>query len=312
MTAAAEMRRRPFGSAVVALGGELAGDDPVEIVGGATASTIGGPVDPGARPVVAPAGLLRVDAEEQTVRVLAGTPVAELTSALAEVGQEVAISRRPGGTVGGALAVGAGRLDRPRVGPARDALLEADVVTADGRLVRCGGPTVKNVTGFDLCRLLVGSLGTVAVLGEVLLRTRPLPAASVWFTGPGLPSRDAGVELEPSARLWDGTTGWVLLAGHPDDVEHGAGRLEQRGWVPTEGPPPLPPHRWAVDPGAVHQVIADAGCRVVAEVGVGTVHHGSAPPARTIDPVVRSLNRRMRTHFDPSGRLNPGRDVLAP
>ena len=90
----------------------------------------------------------------------------------------------PGGTVGGALAVGRCGIRRLGDGPVRDTLLQARYVSAAGEVVKAGGPTVKNVSGFDLCRLLVGSQGTLGFLGEVILRTRPRPAASQWFAAP--------------------------------------------------------------------------------------------------------------------------------
>ena len=63
-------------------------------------------------------------------------------------------------------------------------LLQARYVSAAGEIVKAGGPTVKNVSGFDLCRLLVGSYGTLGFLGDVILRTRPLPATSQWCSAP--------------------------------------------------------------------------------------------------------------------------------
>ena len=63
----------------------------------------------------------------------------------------------------------------------RETPLQLRYVSADGRLVTGGGPTVKNVSGYDLPRLFVGSLGTLGLLGEVLLRTDPVPAVSVWL-----------------------------------------------------------------------------------------------------------------------------------
>src|SRR5207237_3236629 len=104
--------------------------------------------------------------------------------ALGEHGQCVALPPHEGATVGGVLAVGRSGLRRLRFGPVRDTLLEARYVSAEGRLVKAGGPTVKNVSGFDLCRLLVGSLGTLGLLGAVVLRCRPRPAASRSPVGP--------------------------------------------------------------------------------------------------------------------------------
>ena len=119
------------------------------------AATRGGPVA-GVRVVRAPTGIDWLRGDEMTVCCGAGTLVAELDEALAGVGQAVAI--QPSGTVGGALATGRSGLRRLGYGPVRDTLLQARYVSSSGDVVKAGGPTVKNVSGFDLCRLLVGSL----------------------------------------------------------------------------------------------------------------------------------------------------------
>src|SRR5690606_17516155 len=132
--------------------------------------------------------------------------------------------------------------------PVRDGVLEVRYVSAGGRLIKAGGPTVKNVSGFDLCRLLVGSLGTLGLLGEVVLRTRPRPGASRWFRGEADPFALHRRLFRPGAVLWDGATTWVLLEGRPADVESGAGLLDGLGLSPVDGPPDLPPGRSSVDP----------------------------------------------------------------
>src|SRR4029077_12080729 len=119
-----------------------------------------------------------------------------------------------GATVGGVLAVGRSGIRRLGYGPVRDTLLEARYVSAEGRRVKAGGPVVKNVSGFDLCRLLVGSLGTLGLLAQVVLRCRPLPAVSRWLAGGADPFDLLGRLYRPSSILWDGTTTWVLLEGH--------------------------------------------------------------------------------------------------
>ena len=154
-------------------------DGPVTCVGGRTQWDVGGPVDPAAREVRAPVGIEDLRPEEMTVRCGAGTLVSDLAVALAERGQFVALPVQLGATVGGVVAVGRSSICRLGHGPVRDTLLQARVVLADATVVTAGGPTVKNVSGFDLCRLLVGSLGTLAIIGEVILRTRPLPACSL-------------------------------------------------------------------------------------------------------------------------------------
>jgi FAD/FMN-containing dehydrogenase len=285
---------------------------PVTVVGGRTQWAAGGRVAPTAREVRAPAGVVSVEAADMTVRVGAGTTVAELDAALAEVGQTVALPAWEGATIGGVLAVGHSGLRRLGWGPVRDVLLEARVVSADGRVVKAGGPTVKNVSGYDLCRLLVGSLGTLAFAAEVVLRTRPLPPAERWLAGDVDPFSLVERLYRPAAVLWDGRTTWVLLDGHPDDV---AAQSALAGLADVDGRPALPgPHRWSLRPSELPALGAgtDVGPgRFVAEVGVGVVHAERPPPPRPVDAHVVDLHRRIKAVFDPGGRLNPGRDPLA-
>jgi glycolate oxidase FAD binding subunit len=286
---------------------EVGDEGPVTVVGGRTAWQVGGPVDPAAREVRAPCGVVAFEPADLTVRVGAGTPVAEVDAALAAAGQAVALPDGPGATVGGVLAVGRSGVRRLGWGPVRDALLEARYVSAEGRLVKAGGPTVKNVSGFDLCRLLVGSLGTLGLIGEVVLRTRPLPAASRWLAGPADPFPLLHALHRPSSLLWDGTTTWALLEGDPADVDEQAAVCERAGMADADGPPPLPAHRWSLPPGELRGLTG----RFVAEVGVGVVHADGPPPPRDLDPVTVDLNERVRSRFDPTRRLNPGRDPLS-
>jgi glycolate dehydrogenase FAD-binding subunit len=255
-----------------------------------------------ARVVRPPAGVVAVEAADMTVRVGAGTPVAELDAALAEVGQAVALPSWPGATVGGVLAVGHSGIRRLGWGPVRDTVLEVRYVSADGTVVKAGGPTVKNVSGFDLCRLLVGSLGTLGLVAEVVLRTRPAPATERWLAGEDDPFALLARLHRPAAVLWDGTTTWVLLDGHPADVEAEAAVAG----LPDapDGPPGLPPHRWSLPPGDLRDLTGP----FVAEVGVGIVHRPDPQPARPVDAPVADLHRRIKAVFDPTGRLGPGRD----
>ena len=297
---------RTVSAAVAALADDVGRTDPVVAVGGGTAGAAGGHVEPAARPVRAPAGIVDWRPAEMTVRVLAGTTVADLDAALAPDGQCVALPAPPGATVGGVLALGHSGLRRLGWGPVRDALLEATVVTAAGEVAVAGGPTVKNVSGFDLCRLLVGSLGTLAVLGEVVLRTRPLPPVERWLAGPADPEAVERELHRPVSILWDGATTWLMLAGHEVDVDDQAARAATLGLVPAE-PPPLPPHRWSVQPGALRALQRHGW---VAEWGVGVVHHPEPQPPRPVDAAVRTLHERIKSAFDPTSRLAPGREVL--
>ena len=277
---------------------EVGDTGPVTIAG---LSTRGGAV-PGIRTVSAPTGIEWVQADEMTACCGAGTPVDELAAALAEHGQAVALP--PGGSVGGALALGQSDVRRLGWGPVRDTLLQARFVSAAGTVVRAGGPTVKNVSGFDICRLLVGSQGTLGFLGELILRTRPLAVCSQWHRLDDVDARRLGLLFaslyRPSSVLWNGSTIWVLLEGHGDDVAEQAAR---HGLEPCDGAPPLPSgSRRSMPPADVTGLTGS----FVAEVGVGIVHHAEPWEPPQPDSRAARLATSLKCRFDPEGRLNPG------
>ena len=280
---------------------EVGTEGPVTAVGGRTQWHVGGAVAADAREVRAPEGIVEYEPAEMTVRCGAATTVREVDEVVGAHGQLVALPDAEGATVGGVLAVGRSGIRRLGYGPVRDVLLEARYVSAEGLLIKAGGPTVKNVSGFDLCRLLVGSLGTIGLLGEVRLRCRPRPARSQWYAGEVDPFALHRELYRPISILWDGTTTWVLLEGHPVDVDDqargaaaGAGR---RAAARADRRSPV------AAPGRA----AGADGEFVAEIGVGVVHL----PTRSTVPVpgVPDLHRRIKAAFDPTGRLNPGRTV---
>lgn len=289
---------------------EVGEREPVTCEGSRTQWEVGGLPDPAARLVRAPVGIVAHQPEEMIVRVRAGTPVHELDAALAARDQMCPLDPHDAAaTVGGTLAVGRSGPRRLRYGPVRDTVLEITMVSARGRLVRSGAPVVKNVTGYDLPRVLVGSLGTLGILAEVVLRVQPRPEACRWFAGRADPQAVRHSLYRPSSILWDGDRVWVLLEGHPRDVAAEAGRLA--GFEEVSGPPPVPrAGRRSVRPSSIP---AAAGGRpagsFVAEIGVGTLHLATPEPPAGPDPSTRALHDRIKQAFDPTGRLNPGRVV---
>jgi glycolate oxidase FAD binding subunit len=297
---------------------------PVAVVGGRTQWSVGGACLPETRLLSAPAGVVAHEPAEMIVRVRAGTTVAALSSALAEGGQMVPLDpANPSlATVGGVLAVGHSGVRRLRYGPVRDTVLEVHFVSAAGEVVKAGGPVVKNVTGFDLCRLLVGSLGTLGLLAEVVLRCYPVPVASQWFCGAGAdPFVVLSALYRPSSVLWDATQVWVLLEGHPDDVAAQAASLGP-SFEPVSAAPAAPAApgegRISVPPGELRQLPRSGVAPWLAQVGVGVVQ--TSDPAslaaalglgwpRSLPSRVASLHHELKQRFDPSGRLNPGRQV---
>ena len=207
---------------------EVGSEEPVTVRGGGTQWEVGGLPSGDAREVKAPSGVWSFAPADMVVRCGAGTTAAELNEEIGRAGQMLPLDPLcpKEATVGGVLAVGRSGHRRLRYGPIRDLLLQVVFVNSLGQLIRSGGPTVKNVSGFDLCKLMVGSLGTLGFIAEVILRCQPVPEASQWFTGeastPDIPAKLLAELWQPSSILWNGERVWILLEGHPGDVANQA------------------------------------------------------------------------------------------
>lgn len=109
--------------------------------------------------------------------VAAGTTHAELERKLREHGQWLPLDPPCAGTLGATFAQAAAGPLRAGFGPPRSHVLGLEVVTGDGKVLRLGGRVVKNVAGYDLVRLVVGSRGTLGFITRLSLRLRPMPRA---------------------------------------------------------------------------------------------------------------------------------------
>ncbi|MGY1622528.1 FAD-binding oxidoreductase [Geodermatophilus sp. SYSU D00965] len=119
------------------------------------------------------------------VEAQAGTPLSAVQRTVAAAGQRLALDETvEGASVGGTLATATSGPGRVAFGTARDLLIGITVVRADGVVAKAGGRVVKNVAGYDLGKLLIGSFGTLAVITEALFRLHPLPAARSVVTAP--------------------------------------------------------------------------------------------------------------------------------
>lgn len=128
------------------------------------------------------AGISHYEPTELVVTARAGTPLTELEAVLVEQGQCLAFEpprfrsdSGPSGTVGGMVAAGLAGPSRAAVGSVRDFVLGAALLNAHGELLRFGGEVMKNVAGYDIARVLAGSLGILGPIVEVSLKVLPLP-----------------------------------------------------------------------------------------------------------------------------------------
>ena len=126
------------------------------------------------------AGILEYEPGEYTFTALAGTPLRDVAAALAQHQQFMPFDPplvEAGATLGGTVAAGLSGSGRYRYGGVRDFLIGVRFVDGQGRLVRGGGKVVKNAAGFDLPKLMVGSLGQFGIITEVSFKVFPQPAA---------------------------------------------------------------------------------------------------------------------------------------
>jgi glycolate oxidase FAD binding subunit len=140
--------------------------------------------------------VLAYDPGDLTLSVEAGLPLVQLSDTLAEHGQmlPLAVPFTSRTTVGGTIAAGVDSPLRQFYGTARDYVLGMEYVTGDGTAAKSGGRVVKNVAGYDLHKLLIGSLGTLGVITVVNFRTFPLPPASRGFLAT-FPSVEGALDL---------------------------------------------------------------------------------------------------------------------
>jgi glycolate oxidase FAD binding subunit len=192
-----------------------------------------------------------------TISVEAGMKLGDLQEFLGREGLWLPLDPRGGAsaTVGGILATNSAGPLRLRFGSARDMVLGIRVATTEGKLVKSGGRVVKNVAGYDLCRLLVGSYGTLGVIVEASLKLFPRPASrATWVFEPGtlglardLRRRILNSPLEPLCMVLLNTVAsgllqkglqegeaqglelWIEVGGSPGVLERHAKELAEMG-----------------------------------------------------------------------------------
>jgi glycolate oxidase FAD binding subunit len=196
--------------------------------------------------------------EELVLTARAGTPIAEIEALVASKGQQLAFEPMdygpllggwPGaGTIGGVLASNLSGPRRIKAGAARDHFLGLTAVSGRGEIFKSGGRVVKNVTGYDLCKLVAGSWGTLAALTEVTIKTLPRPETEATVAVAGLDDAAAvramtaamgsSCDVSGAAHLPAAVAGAIPLAGAA-----GAGRALTL--LRLEGVSPSVAHRQA-------------------------------------------------------------------
>ncbi len=175
--------RREVAEAVAAA---LSADEPLEVIGHGTRRELGRPVAARRRlDMSAITGISLYEPEELVFTAAAGTPLADIEAALAEKGQMLAFEppdfsrllggERGRGTLGGMAASGLSGPRRIRAGAVRDHVLGFAGVNGRAEIFKSGGRVMKNVTGFDLSKLMCGSWGTLTVLTELTFKVQPAP-----------------------------------------------------------------------------------------------------------------------------------------
>lgn len=184
----------------------LAEEAPLEIVGHGSKRGVGRPLQTEhGLDLSNLSGVSLYEPEELVLSARAGTPLAEMEKLLADHGQELAFEpmdygplfgSEPGrGTIGGALSCNLSGPRRIKAGAARDHILGIHAVSGRGEAFKSGGRVVKNVTGYDLSKVMAGSWGTLAVLTDVTFKVLPAAETETTVALRGLLDEDAAAAM---------------------------------------------------------------------------------------------------------------------
>jgi glycolate oxidase FAD binding subunit len=168
-------------------------------------------------------GIIDYEPSELVITARCGTRLTEIEAALAERGQFLGFEPpRPAGdpTLGGVIATGLSGPRRMQAGAARDFVLGVHLMAADGEVLRFGGQVMKNVAGFDVSRLLCGSLGIFGILTQLSIKVLPKPRAEETMRlemtahqAVEAFNRWGGQPLPISAAAWHEGAAWIRLSG---------------------------------------------------------------------------------------------------
>ncbi|MBI5264091.1 MAG: FAD-binding protein [Bradyrhizobium sp.] len=241
----------------------IASEQPLEIIGHGSKRQIGQPM--GTNAVLDVSALNAVTSYEPNELIItaeAGAPLADVMSLIDSKGQQFAfepmntaalLGTPEVGTIGGMIGAGLAGPRRIKSGGARDHLLGAHAVSGFGDSFKTGGKVVKNVTGYDLCKLLTGSWGTLAVMTEVTLKVMPKPESERTLVLQGLDDVSANKAM-------------TAALGSPFDVSAAAHLPSSAFRAGTEGPAEWLSHEAAITLLRLEGITASAASRAASLV----------------------------------------------
>lgn len=207
---------------------------PLRIRGGGSKDFYGGVPRGELLDTRAHSGIVAYEPTEMYIRARCGTPLIEIERALDEHGQMLGCEPPDflGATIGGVVAAGLSGPRRMQGGAVRDAVLGVQLIDGNGEVMGFGGQVMKNVAGFDVSRLMAGSLGTLGLITEVSLKVVPRPVAELSLIfelgqAQALEQLDAWgqMPLPISASVWQADRLVVRLSGAADGVEEARAAL---------------------------------------------------------------------------------------
>lgn len=208
-----------------------AGNAAVAIQGGGTKGFYGRSIDVAPLDVGGHRGILHYEPTELVLTARAGTPLVEIEELLRKNRQMLPFEPPHFGdkaTFGGAIAAGLSGPRRPYAGAVRDNVLGVTVINGRGERLRFGGEVMKNVAGYDLSRIMAGSLGTLALLLEISVKVVPIPDQEVTHVRSADPKQAialmnawASKPLPISATWHDGDNLYVRLSGTENGINAG-------------------------------------------------------------------------------------------
>jgi len=291
------------------------------------------------------AGIVDYEPSELVLTARCGTPLADIEDALGEKGQCLPFEPPHFGaaTFGGCVAAGLSGPRRASAGALRDFVLGVKLIDGRGRVMQFGGQVMKNVAGYDLSRLVAGSLGTLGLIAEASLKVLPRPPLDLTLRfemdearALDQMNRWAGEPLPISATLWHAGALDVRLSGSEAAVAGARAKIGGTevadGWravreqthpffageaalwrlsVPSTTPTLGLPNRVAslIEWGGALRWMRGAHPGHI-RGGHATLFRGgdkSAGVFAPLEPVLLRLHRALKSAFDPAGILNPGR-----